>query len=49
MSKTIKTEDKTLEVNLFDEGRMELESGLYKNIGIGIKRVDPSKEIGCPK
>jgi len=49
MAKTLKTKDKTLEVTLFDDGMVEIESNLYEHIGIEIKRVDPSNNIGGPK
>ena len=49
MTRTIRTKDKTLEVNLFDDGMVEIESKLHEDIGIEIKRVDPSRNIGGPK
>jgi hypothetical protein len=49
LGKVTKTKDKTLEVHLFDNGSVEIESGLYKNIGIEIKRADPTKDVTCPE
>lgn len=49
MGKKIKTKDKKLEVTLFDEGIVEIESKLTRDIGIDIRPVDPSKDVASPK
>jgi hypothetical protein len=47
--KKINTKDKLLELTLFDEGFIEIESKLHEGIGIDIKRVDSSKDYLAPK
>jgi hypothetical protein len=49
MTKTILTDDKTMQVNLFDEGMVEIESPVYKKIGIEITKLDVSVEDTGPK
>jgi hypothetical protein len=49
LGKVTKTKDKTLEVHLFDNGSVEIESELYKNLGVCIQGVDPTKEVLCPQ
>jgi hypothetical protein len=44
MAKTILTDDKTMQVNLFDQGMVEIESPVYKKIGIEITKLDVSLE-----
>ncbi|MFA5953605.1 MAG: hypothetical protein WC812_03355 [Candidatus Pacearchaeota archaeon] len=42
MVKVIKTKDRTLEVKLFNEGMIEIESPQLKNVSIEIRKVDPT-------
>lgn len=43
---TIKTKDKTLEVHLFENAMIEIESKLHENLGIEVRRVDPTDMYG---
>jgi hypothetical protein len=48
MGGKIKTKDGSLEVQLFDEGMVEVESALHRDVGIEIRRVDPSENFCGP-
>lgn len=42
MSKTVRTTDKNLELHLFDDGVLEIESKIFKCLGIEVRRLDQS-------
>jgi len=47
MAKLI-TKDKSLEVRLFDDKTIEIESNKFKNVSIGIKIPDPTDPLTPP-
>jgi len=47
MVKTIKS--KSLEIRLFDDRSIEIESQMFKDVAIEIKIVDPTRDINYPK
>ncbi len=49
MGRTVETEDKTLKVNLFDDGMVEIESSVYKKVAIEVKTIDPTVDVTQPK
>jgi hypothetical protein len=49
MSKSIRTKDKSMQVELFDEGRAEIESPVYDKIGIEVEKINPFADETAPK
>ncbi len=48
MAKTIKTKDTSLEICLFDAGRVEIESNKFKDVSIQVKLADPTHPLTPP-
>ena len=48
MSKTIRTKDNMLKVNLSDAGTIEIESPIYEKIGIEVKKLNPFVDETAP-
>lgn len=48
MTKLLKTKDKTLEVRLFDQGLVEIESSKFKDVAVEVKVVDPTDPLTPP-
>lgn len=48
MVNKIKTEDGNLEVCLFDDGMVEIESSKFKNVSVNISPVDPTDPLTPP-